>query len=223
MRWRYAASTTRANGTLASPPANAAAGEAHRVAAQSSSAAATGASRACSWRQASSTAAPFRSVLAEAAVAEVFGTLSVRVGMMRTRFERHAEAVGGDLADLGVQALAHLGAAVIHLHAAIAVDEHQRAGLVEEGGGERDAELHGRDGDAALAMRVRGVEAVDRGAARGEIAGRVQFVPDAFDARGVFDRLAVVRGVAFAIEVALAHDVRAAGRACARCDRACLR
>jgi hypothetical protein len=35
--------------------------------------------------QASATAAPFRSVPAEAAVADVFGTLSVRVGIRRMR------------------------------------------------------------------------------------------------------------------------------------------
>jgi hypothetical protein len=43
------------------------------------------ASLALSCAQASATAAPFRSVLADAAVAEVLGTLSVRVGMTRTR------------------------------------------------------------------------------------------------------------------------------------------
>ena len=88
---------------------------------------------------------------ADAAVADVFGTLSVRVGMMRTASERHAQALGRDLPDLGVQPLPHLGAAVIHLHAAVAIDQHQRAGLIEERGGERDAELHRRDGEAALA------------------------------------------------------------------------
>ena len=36
-------------------------------------------------RHASATAAPFRSLPDEAAVADVFGTLSVRVGMTRTR------------------------------------------------------------------------------------------------------------------------------------------
>ena len=45
---------------------------------------ATGASRSLICRHASSTAAPFRSVPAEAAVADVFGTLSVRVGITRT-------------------------------------------------------------------------------------------------------------------------------------------
>jgi hypothetical protein len=37
------------------------------------------------------------------------------------------------LRHLGVQALAHLGAAVVHEHRAVGVDVHQRAGLVEVG------------------------------------------------------------------------------------------
>ena len=41
-------------------------------------------------------------------------------------------AVGGDLPDLGEQALPHLRAAVVHLHGAVAIDEHERARLVEE-------------------------------------------------------------------------------------------
>ncbi len=148
--------------------------------AQCSRAAATGASVARNWAQASTTAAPFRSVPADAAVADVLGTLSVRVGIRRIGFERHAEAVGGDLADLGVQALAHLGAAVVHLHAAIAVDQHQRAGLIEEGRGERDAELHRRDGEAALACAdALRLKRIDRCAARVEVAGLLQLVPDA--------------------------------------------
>ena len=116
---------------------------------------ATGASRAAICGTHPTTAAPFRSVPAEAAVADVFGTLSVRVGMMRIASQRHAQALRGDLPDLRVQALAHLRAAVIHLHAAVAVDQHQRAGLIEERRGEGDAELHRRDRDAALAVRVR--------------------------------------------------------------------
>ena len=86
-------------------------------------------------------------------MAEVLGTLSVRVGVSRTpRAARPARR--GDLQHLGVQALAHLGAAVVHLHAAVVVDVHQRAGLVERGVVEGDAELHRRDGQAALGVRV---------------------------------------------------------------------
>ncbi len=73
--------------------------------------------------------------------------------------QRHAQLVGHDLRHLGVQALAHLGAAVVDLHAAIRVDVHQRAGLVEQRGREADAELDGRERQAALehgALRVPG-------------------------------------------------------------------
>ena len=107
--------------------------------------------RICS--QASLTAPPLRSAPDEAAVADVFGTLSVRVGASRTRLERHAERGGSDLQHLRVQALAHLGAAVVHEHGAVPVDVHERAGLVEGGEVERDAELHGRDGEARASRR----------------------------------------------------------------------
>ena len=65
-------------------------------------------------------------------MAEVFGTLSVAVFITRTRRRRHAQLVRADGEHLRVQALAHLGAAVVQLHGAVRVDEHQRAGLVEE-------------------------------------------------------------------------------------------
>ena len=51
--------------------------------------------------------------------------------MTRTRSKRDAQLVRDDLRDLGVQALAHLGAAVVHEHRAVGVDVHQRAGLVQ--------------------------------------------------------------------------------------------
>ena len=94
-------------------------------------------------RQASTTAAPLRSVPADAAVAEVLGTLSVRVGMTRIVSMPTPKAVGRDLADLGLQALTHFGAAVIYLHAAIAIHQHQRARLIEESRGKGDAEFDG--------------------------------------------------------------------------------
>ena len=105
----------------------------------------------CSCVQASTTAAPFKSVPAEAAVADVLGTLSVRVGITRIALQQHAQALRRDLPDLGVQPLAHLRAAVIHLHAAVAINQHQRARLIEERRGEGNAELHRRDGESALA------------------------------------------------------------------------
>ncbi len=64
--------------------------------------------------------------------------------------EGNAQFVRHDLGDLGVQALTHLGTAMVHLYAAVGVHMHQRAGLVEQRGREADAELDRRDGDAAL-------------------------------------------------------------------------
>jgi hypothetical protein len=54
-------------------------------------------------------------------VALALGTFCVSVPVTRTR-PRHAQAVGGHLGHLGVQALAHLGAAVVHADAAVLVD-----------------------------------------------------------------------------------------------------
>jgi hypothetical protein len=75
-----------------------------------------------------------------AAVALALGTLLVSLAVTAPG-QRHAQLVGHDLRHLGVQALAHFGAAVVHLHAAVGVHMHQRAGLVEQRGGEADAEL----------------------------------------------------------------------------------
>ena len=50
--------------------------------------------------------------------------------------ERNAEFVRHHLRDLGEQALAHFGAAVVEQHAAVGVDVQQRPGLVELRGGE---------------------------------------------------------------------------------------
>ena len=49
--------------------------------------------------------------------------------------EADAEAFRRNLPDLGVQTLAHLGSAMVHLHGAIAINENQRARLVEESRG----------------------------------------------------------------------------------------
>ena len=77
--------------------------------------------------------------------------------------QRQAQRLGDDLRDLGVQALAHLGAAVVQQHAAIGVDMDQRTGLVELGRGEADAELDWRQRQSALDDRVGGVPVRDRG------------------------------------------------------------
>ena len=49
---------------------------------------------------------------------------------------RETQLAGGDQRDVGVNALAHLGAAVIHLDGAVLVKKHERASLVQVGGGE---------------------------------------------------------------------------------------
>ena len=86
----------------------------------------------------------------------------VRVGGGRAHhLEVDAELVRHHLRDLGVEALAHLGAAVVHQHRAVAVHVHQRAGLVEVDEVERDAELHRREGEAALEDLAAGVEGGD--------------------------------------------------------------
>ena len=85
-------------------------------------------------RTAASAAAPFRSVPAEAAVADVFGTFPVLVGADLDPVEIDLELLGDQLGDLDHEALAHLGAAVVQLHAAVGVDVHQRPALVQKGG-----------------------------------------------------------------------------------------
>ena len=64
------------------------------------------------------------------------------------RLGRQRELVGHELADLGVQALAHLRPAGRDLHGAVEVDVHQRVALVERPPGERDPELDGRQRQA---------------------------------------------------------------------------
>ena len=85
--------------------------------------------------------------------------------------QRDAERGGGDLEHLGVQPLAHLGAAVVDQHRPVLVDVHQRARLVEGGQVERDPELHRSDRQGPLHVCVLGVEPLDLLLAFGE-AGR---------------------------------------------------
>ena len=77
-------------------------------------------------------------------------------------FKTNAQLVRDDLADLGVQALAHFGAAMVNLHAAVGVHMHQRTRLVEQRGGERNAKFDGCDGDAAFDDRAGCVPCVNR-------------------------------------------------------------
>src|ERR1019366_612946 len=108
----------------------------------------------------------------------------------------------GNLLHLRVESLAHFRAAVVHLDAPVAVDEDQRAGLIEERRRERNAELHGRDGKAALLMFVRRVEPRDLIAPAPVLARLLQLRPDGFDAARALDPPTVMRRVALPIEVA---------------------
>ena len=76
--------------------------------------------------------------------------------------QRHPQLVGHDLGDLGVQALSHFGATMVHLHRAVGVDMDQGAGLVEQRGGEADAELDRGDGNAALDHVIAGIPVRNR-------------------------------------------------------------
>ncbi len=91
----------------------------------------------------------------------------------------HAHAIGRDAQlarrdhrDVCVNTLAHLRPAVVHLRGAILINQHQRAGLVEVRGRERNPELHRRDREAALAIRMLRVPHVKLLAARREVARR---------------------------------------------------
>ena len=89
-------------------------------------------------------------------MALALGTFCVSVPVTRTRLDRNAQAVGGDLRHLGVQALAHFGAAVVHADRAVLVDVDQRAALVEHGRREADAELERHQRQAAPAVACSG-------------------------------------------------------------------
>ena len=72
-----------------------------------------------------------------------------------------AEFAHGDAEDFGVEALAHFGAAVVHLDGAVGVDEDEGAGLIVVFEGETDAKFDGRDGESAFGVRVGGVPVGD--------------------------------------------------------------
>ena len=119
-----------------------------------SSAAAKSTSRSLIAAAASCAAMPLRSEPEEAAVGEVFGTLPVVVAVIFTRSRLDAEFLGHHLRHLDIEPLPHLGAAVIEMHRAVGIDMDQRAGLVQVGEGEGDAELHRRQRQALLQESV---------------------------------------------------------------------
>src|SRR6266852_5257465 len=107
-----------------------------------------------------------------------------------------------------MQPLPHLRAAMVQLDAPVLIYKDERACLVEHGRRERDAKLHRRHGDPALAVRMQPVIALDGVPPRQETAALFQLRPDSGDTLSVFDWLAIVRHLTFAVEVALSDQVR---------------
>lgn len=102
-----------------------------------------------------------------------------------------------------MQALAHLGPAVVDQDGTVLVDQHQRTGLVEGGEVERDSELDAGDRERPLGVRVRGVVGRDLPLAVGDAPVVQNLVPHGGDPLGVTDRLTVRRRLALLVEVAL--------------------
>ena len=136
-----------------------------------------------------------------------------RVRHLAGRGRRHADIAEVDaerlrhhLRDLDEQTLAHLGAAVVEHHAAIGIDVHQRARLVERRAVERDAELDRHGGEALLHDRIVAVEGVDILAPALDVDRALEFADHALD-DVVLDAHAVGRHVvaADAVVVALSY------------------
>ena len=130
--------------------------------------------------------------------------------------KRQAKGLRGHLRDLGEQALAHLGAAMIQMDRAIRIDMHQRARLVKKGQRERNAEFHRRQGDALFHDRVLRVPVGNRLAA-GVIVGFLDQGRDQLVNDRILDLLMIGRGlwplpivqlVERGIEIPLPHDQR---------------
>ncbi len=113
------------------------------------------------------------------------------------------EDLGHHLGDLGVQALAHLGATVVQVDAAIGIDVDQRTALVEEGGGEGDAELDRGQRQALLQHRVGPVEGLDGFASSLVVATGRQVRGHLFE-QIVFHHLVVVGDMARLLAVVVA-------------------
>ena len=142
-----------------------------------STSAATGTRRSRRVMQALRTAAPFRSAPEDAAVADVFGTLSVTVCIIRIRLRGKAELPHHDAENLGVQPLAHFRPPVAHLGRPVHVQENKGARLVVMGQREGDPEFYRSDGKAALHAGIVPVPRVDGPAPLGEIRLRHRLAP----------------------------------------------
>ena len=101
------------------------------------------------------------------------------------------EFIGDNLRHLGVEALAHFGAAMIELHRAVIIDMDKGARLIEKLCVEGNAEFHRRQGNAALDQIIGAVERLNLSAPPGVVGRYLQLVNDVLnDAIG--DRLAIV-------------------------------
>ena len=149
-------------------------------------------------------AMPLRSAPEEAAVAEVFGHLAGRGGGDPNIVDVGLELLRHHLGHLGVEALAHLGAAVVQVDAAVRVDMDQRPRLIVLRGGEGDAELHRRQRQPALDDAAPGVVLADRLAPAPIVRALLQLADD-LGRDVVLHRLVVGRHVAVggAVEVEL--------------------
>ena len=90
--------------------------------------------------------------------------------------KRHAQLLRHHLGHLRVQALAHLGAPVVHQDGSVGVHVHQRSGLVEVCQVEGDAELHRCQRQAPLEHGTAGVIGGDVGPPLLVVAGPCQIV-----------------------------------------------
>ena len=114
-----------------------------------------------------------------------------------------------DLGHLGVEPLAHLGAAVVHQHTAVGVDMHQGTRLVEVRDVEADAKFQRRQRQPLLQDRAAAVEAGHVHAALGVAAGLLKLVHQLVN-DVVVHRLAIGRDVLLvgAVKVGAPHRQR---------------
>ncbi len=124
----------------------------------------------------------------------------------------HADTLAGDpkfvrdqLPELGIEPLPHLGAAGRYLDGPIGVDVYQCIGLIEELGGEGDAEFHRRERDALEVRVARRVEQLDLLATR-VVVGRLRELIDRLRKHVVAYNLTVVSGVATSVAVGVEID-----------------
>jgi len=124
----------------------------------------------------------------------------------------HAERPRDHLRDLGVQPLPHLRAAVVQVDAAVGVDVHQRAGLVQVLRGEGDTELHRGERQAAAHVVPRRVEA-GNSLAPGPVVAVIGEPAHEIRQHRFLDGLSVGRDIALGVEVVQAHVQRVAANA----------